>query len=56
MANRADLLQLHVAAAKIGAVSSMLNTGWRGKTLAYALNLNRGKAIVVGEEHLKLFN
>jgi citronellyl-CoA synthetase len=56
LANRVELLQMHVAAAKIGAISSMLNTGWRGKTLAYALNLNRGKAIVVGEEYLKLFN
>jgi citronellyl-CoA synthetase len=56
LANRVELLQLHVAVAKIGAISSMLNTGWRSKTLAYALNLNRGKAIVVGEEYLTLFN
>ena len=56
LANRAELLQLHVAVAKIGAISSMLNTGWRGKTLAYALKLNPAKAIIVGEEHLELFN
>jgi citronellyl-CoA synthetase len=56
LANRAELLQLHVAAAKIGAISSMLNTGWRGRTLAYALKLNPVKAIIVGEEYLDLFN
>jgi len=56
LANRAELLQLHVAAAKIGAISSMLNTGWHGRTLAYALKLNPVKAIIVGEEHLVLFN
>jgi citronellyl-CoA synthetase len=56
LANRVELLQLHLAAAKIGAISSMLNTGWRGRTLAYALKLNPVKAIIVGEEHLELFN
>jgi citronellyl-CoA synthetase len=56
LANRVELLQLHVAAAKIGAVSSMMNTGWKGRTLAYALKLNSARAIVVGEEHLDLFN
>ncbi|MGD0857618.1 MAG: long-chain-acyl-CoA synthetase [Dehalococcoidia bacterium] len=55
LANRVELLQLHVAAAKIGAISSMLNTGWRGRTLAYALKLNSATAIIVGEEHLDLF-
>lgn len=56
LANRVELLELHVAAAKIGAISSMMNTGWRGKTLAYALNLNPSKAIIVGEECIKLFD
>ena len=56
LANRAELLQLHVAMAKIGAISSMLNTGWRARTLTYALKLNPVKAIVVGEEYLELFN
>jgi citronellyl-CoA synthetase len=56
LANRVDLLQLHVAAGKIGAISSMLNSGWKGRTLAYALKLNPVKAIIVGEEHLDLFN
>ncbi len=56
LANRVELLQLHVAAAKIGAISSMLNTGWKSKTLAYALKLNPVKSIIVGEEHLELFN
>jgi len=55
LANRAELLQLHVAAAKIGAVSSMLNTGWKGRTLAYAIKINPVKAIIVGEEYLDLF-
>ncbi|MGD0276797.1 MAG: long-chain-acyl-CoA synthetase [Syntrophales bacterium] len=56
LANRVELLELHVAAAKIGAISSMMNTGWRGRTLAYALNLIPGKAIIVGEECIDLFN
>jgi citronellyl-CoA synthetase len=56
LANRVESLELHMAAAKIGAVSSMMNSGWRGRTLAYALNLKPGKAIVVGEEHIELFN
>jgi len=55
LANRVELLQLHVAAAKIGSISSMMNTGWKGKTLAYALKLNQASAIIVGEEHLSLF-
>jgi len=55
LANRAELLQLHVAAAKIGAISSMLNTGWRGRTLAYALKMNQVRAIIIGEEYLDLF-
>src|SRR4030042_1398024 len=38
LANRVESLELHVAAAKIGAISSMMNTGGRGRTLAYALN------------------
>lgn len=56
MANRVETLELHVAAAKIGAISSMLNTGWRSRTLAYSINLNPGKAIIVGEEYIELFN
>ena len=56
LANRVECLELHLAAAKTGAVSSMMNSGWRGRTLAYALNLKPGKAIVVGEEHIELFN
>lgn len=56
LANRVESLEMHVAAAKIGAVSSMMNTGWRGRTLAYALNLNPVKAIIVGEECVELFD
>jgi len=56
LANRVESLELHVAAAKVGAVSSMMNTGWRGRTLAYALNLIPGKAVIVGEECIDLFN
>jgi citronellyl-CoA synthetase len=56
LANRVECLEMHLAAAKIGAVSSMMNSGWRGRTLAYALNLKPGKAIIVGEEHLELFS
>ena len=55
LANRVELLQLHVATAKIDAVSSMLNTGWRGRTLAYALKMNPVRAIIIGEEYLDLF-
>jgi citronellyl-CoA synthetase len=56
LANRVESLELHVAAAKIGAISSMMNTGWRGRTLAHALNLIPGKVIIVGEECLDLYN
>jgi citronellyl-CoA synthetase len=56
LANRVEALELHVAAAKIGAVSSMLNSGWRGRTLAHALNLKPGKAVIIGEEYTGLFN
>ncbi|NHJ01833.1 MAG: long-chain-acyl-CoA synthetase [Candidatus Heimdallarchaeota archaeon] len=54
--NRVDSLILHAAAAKVGAISSMMNTGWRSNTLSYAINLNPCKAIIIGEELINLFN
>jgi citronellyl-CoA synthetase len=56
LANRVESLELHVAAAKIGAISSMMNTGWRHRTLAHAINLIPVKVIIVGEESIDVFN
>jgi len=56
LANRVECLELHVAAAKIGAISSMMNTGWRSRTLAYAINLNPSRALIIGEEYMELFD
>ena len=56
MTNRTELLILFSAIAKIGAISSMINTELRKKTLAYCMNLTPGKFIVIGEECYNAFN
>ncbi len=54
--NRIELLLLYSANAKIGSISSLINTDLRKKTLVYSLNLTPGKIIVVGEECFDTFN
>jgi len=54
--NRIELLLVYTANAKIGAISSLINTDLRKKTLVYSLNLTPGKIIVIGEECFDVFN
>ncbi|MFX0164781.1 MAG: long-chain-acyl-CoA synthetase [Candidatus Hodarchaeota archaeon] len=54
--NRIEFLVLYSANAKIGAISSLINTDLRKKTLVYSLNLTPGKIIIVGEECSDTFN
>ena len=48
--NRVEFLLVYTANAKIGAISSLINTDIRKKTLVYSINLTPGKIVVVGEE------
>jgi citronellyl-CoA synthetase len=54
--NRIEFLIVYSANAKIGAISSLINTDLRKKTLLYSLNLTPGKIIIVGEECFDVFN
>jgi citronellyl-CoA synthetase len=54
--NRIELLLVYSANAKIGAISSLINTDLRKKTLVYSLNLTPGKIVIVGEECFGTFN
>ncbi|MFX0105201.1 MAG: AMP-binding protein, partial [Candidatus Hodarchaeota archaeon] len=54
--NRIEFLVVYSANAKIGAISSLINTDLRKKTLVYSLNLTPGKIIIVGEECFDTFN
>ncbi len=54
--NRIELLLVYTANAKIGTISSLINTDLRKKTLVYSLNLTPGKIIVIGEECFETFN
>ncbi|MFW9896416.1 MAG: long-chain-acyl-CoA synthetase [Candidatus Thorarchaeota archaeon] len=54
--NRIELLLIYSANAKIGVISSLINTELRKKTLVYSLNLTPGKLIIVGEECYEIFN
>lgn len=54
--NRIEFLLVYTANAKIGAISSLINTDLRKKTLVYSLNLTPAKIIIVGEECLEAFN
>ncbi|MFX1450030.1 MAG: long-chain-acyl-CoA synthetase [Promethearchaeota archaeon] len=56
MQNRTELLIIYTAVAKIGALSSMINTKLKKKTLAYCLNLTPGKFVIVGEECYYIFD
>jgi citronellyl-CoA synthetase len=54
--NRIEFLLVYTANAKIGAISSLINTDLRKKTLVYSLNLTPGKILLVGEECFDTFN
>ena len=54
--NRIEFLLVYTANAKIGAISSLINTDLRKKSLAYSLNLTPGKIIVIGEGCFDAFN
>ncbi|MCK4284628.1 MAG: long-chain-acyl-CoA synthetase [Candidatus Lokiarchaeota archaeon] len=54
--NRIELLLVYTANAKIGAISSLINTDLRKKTLVYSLNLTSGKIIIIGEECYETFH
>lgn len=53
---RVDFMALFLAAAKIGAVTTLLNTRWPEKTLVHGMNIRPVKAVVVGEEYCHLFS
>ena len=54
--NRAELLLVYTANAKIGVISSLINTDLRQKTLIHCLNLTPGKIVIIGEECYEAFN
>jgi len=56
MKNRLKLLTIFTAVAKVGAISAMINTELRKKSLLHCLNLTPGKFTVIGEECIDLFN
>jgi citronellyl-CoA synthetase len=54
--NRPELLVTILAAAKVGAISALLNTSQTRDTLAHSLNLVAPAAIIVGEELVPAFS
>jgi len=54
--NRPEVLACVAGLAKLGAVSSMLNTSQRGDVLIHSVNLVSPKLCVVGEELVDVFN
>ncbi len=54
--NRIEILLVYTANAKIGAISSLINTDQRKKSLIYSLDLTPGKIIVIGEECFSAFS
>jgi len=54
--NRIELLLVYTANAKVGIISSLINTDLRKKTLIHSLNLTPGKIIIIGEECFEVFN
>ncbi|KKN18872.1 hypothetical protein LCGC14_0951520 [marine sediment metagenome] len=53
--NRIEFLLVYTANAKIGVISSLINTDLKKKTLEHCLNLTPGKIIVIGEECFDAF-
>jgi acyl-CoA synthetase (AMP-forming)/AMP-acid ligase II len=54
--NRVEFLLIYTANAKIGVISSLINTDLRKRTLIHSLNLTPGKLIIVGEECYEAYN
>jgi citronellyl-CoA synthetase len=54
--NRLEFLLVYTANAKIGVISSLINTDLRKKTLIHCMNLTSGKVIIIGEECYSAFS
>ncbi|MHA2009301.1 MAG: long-chain-acyl-CoA synthetase [Promethearchaeota archaeon] len=54
--NRIEFLLIYTANAKIGVISSLINTDLRKKTLIHCMNITSGKIVIIGEECFKAFN
>ncbi|MFW9867915.1 MAG: long-chain-acyl-CoA synthetase [Candidatus Thorarchaeota archaeon] len=54
--NRIELLLVFSANAKVGIISSLINTDLRKKTLAHCLNLTPGKIMIIDKECFEAFN
>src|SRR5262249_38788773 len=50
MENRIEFLAAFVAIAKLGAITSMINTNLRGRPLTHCVSVTQSKAWVFGEE------
>ncbi|MHA2010259.1 MAG: long-chain-acyl-CoA synthetase [Promethearchaeota archaeon] len=55
MTNRPEFIIIFTAISKIGAISSLINTELRDKSLLYCLKLTLGKFIIVGSELINAF-
>jgi len=53
--NRPELLIVAGGLAKIGAISSFINTNQRDRVLAHSINLTKGRFFVIGEELVEAF-
>ncbi|MBW1984695.1 MAG: long-chain-acyl-CoA synthetase [Deltaproteobacteria bacterium] len=53
--NRPELLIVVSALAKIGVISSLINTNQRDKVLVHSINLTKGRVFVIGEELVEAF-
>ncbi len=53
--NRMELCAVNLAVAKVGAVSCLMNTNWPPRMLTHGFNLNPGRMLIVGEEHIDKF-
>jgi citronellyl-CoA synthetase len=53
--NRPELIIVVGALAKIGAISSLLNTNQRDRILAHSINLTKDRVFVIGEELVEAF-
>lgn len=53
MGNRPEALAVVCAAAKLGAITAMINTSQTGEVLAHSLSLVEPRLVVVGEEQLE---
>jgi len=53
--NRPELMFMIAAMAKIGGISSLINTNLKGDSLAHCINLTSRKFIIIGEEMVGAF-